>query len=121
LRIRILHKGMNIRASDKLLEQLRRYERGSFEDCARKCEGTPHIDDPAKHAFAILSRRKASINFKTRSEAITLLASIENSFDIMANHAIDNSIEEGRRIRPMLGSIQRIMNELRKYIEEGIE
>jgi hypothetical protein len=103
------------------LDELRRYERGSFEDCLRGCEGTPHIDDPSKHAFSILDRRSTSINFKTRSEAITLLASIENSFDILANHAIDNSIEEGRRIRPMLRSIQRIMNELRKYIEEGIE
>ena len=110
---------MNIKASGKLLEQLRRYERGSFEDCARGCEGTPHTDDPAKHAFAILGRNKASINFKTRSEAITLLASIENSFDIMANHAVDNSVEEGRRIRPMLQSIQRIMNDLKQYIEEG--
>ena len=108
---------MNIRASRQLLNELQYYEEGSYEDCLRGEEGTPHTDDPSKHAFSILERRKASISFDTRAEAATLLASIDNSFDIMANHAIYNSPEDERRIRPMLRSIERIMRDLRQYIE----
>ncbi len=107
---------LKIRASEKLLHELQRLEAGSYEDCLRGEEGTPHTEDPSQHPYAILNRRKASIVVETRVEAVNLLDSIDNSFDIMANHAIHNSPEDERRIRPMLKSIRRIMTQLQQYL-----
>ena len=101
---------MKIKATQNTIDMLRRYEEGSFEDCLRGDPGTPHVGQPHLHAYAILERDTRAIHADSLADCHTLLASLDNSLDIMANGGAAD--EEPRKFLPVIRATKRIIREL---------
>ena len=101
---------MKIKATENTIDMLRRYEEGSFEDCLREEPGASHIGQPHLHPYAILERDTRAIHVDPLEDCRTLLASLDNSLDIMANGGAAD--EEPRKFLPVIRATERIIREL---------
>jgi hypothetical protein len=107
---------MKIRATENTIDMLKRYEEGSFEDCLRGDPGTPHVGQPHKHAYAILDSDTRAIHVDSLEDCHTLLASLDNSLDIMANGGAAD--EEPRKFLPVIRATKRIIRKMQALAAE---